>query len=411
MLTRPLPFSSPLIPLLLMILSVAVWAEMDLFVPSLPDMMHYFQTTEATIQWALSINFFGFFITSLLCGSLSDAFGRRPVLLIGTALFLLGSMFTVTAIELPMFLLGRFIQGIGVSAPAVVVTSIFADLYTGAIFSRWLAISNALISSTMALAPMLGAYLNANYGWRASFSAIAACSLLGLIIVYFWIPETLPQQKRQNLNSKQLGNNYKKLILSKAFIFRIVGLCFLITPYFVFVGVMSLLFVNELRIELHEYVFYQASIVGVFSFFNVIVSIFSTRLNLNLLLRWSIVLYSIIASLLFLHGLFLPDRAWSITGLMCALAMTMVIPAVTLFPDAMQVFPSLQGSASALGQSARMLLLAFGSVIAGAMYNGFYAPIGIITGVSAFLALCLIVPILKEKRNVQDTHRMVGSAH
>lgn len=109
---------------------------MDLFVPSLPQIMRYFETTEQVIQWTFSFNFFGFFITSLFCGALSDAIGRRKVLLFGTALFVLGSVLTVTATRIELFLLGRLVQGIGVSAPAVVSMAMIADMFEGPVFVR-----------------------------------------------------------------------------------------------------------------------------------------------------------------------------------------------------------------------------------------------------------------------------------
>ena len=75
---------SILVPFLLVILQVACWAEMDLFAPSVPQMMHHFGVSESIIQLVFSINFFGFFLSSLVVGPLADALGRRPLLIYGS---------------------------------------------------------------------------------------------------------------------------------------------------------------------------------------------------------------------------------------------------------------------------------------------------------------------------------------
>jgi DHA1 family bicyclomycin/chloramphenicol resistance-like MFS transporter len=384
---------------------------MDVFVPSLPEVMRYFVTTEQVIQWTLSFNFFGFFISSLFCGPLSDALGRRVVLLSGTALFVAGSFFTVTASSVEVFLFGRFIQGIGVSAPAVVNMAIIADLYEGALFVRWTSLINSLITTTMALAPIAGVYLTQHFGWRSNFTVIAGLAALGFVLAYLFVPETLPEHKRKHFHPRSLISNYKKLFTSRKFVYPMIGLCFLVTPYFVFVGIVSLLFIEALRVPMHEYVIYQGSIVAVFAAGSLIVSIFGAHLDLDRLMKGSMLVCALSAGCLLTHGLFLKDSAPSLTILMALFAAGCVVPCTVLYMRAISVYPSLQGSSAALFQSVRMLMLSIGTAIAGSAYNGFYAPIGLITGVSVLMAVVLILPILKEKTNAEDVSRLAGASH
>ncbi|MEI6806586.1 MAG: MFS transporter, partial [Myxococcaceae bacterium] len=386
-------------------------AEMDLFVPSLPEVMRYFDTTEQIIQWTFSFNFLGFFVSSLFCGALSDTYGRRVVLLTGTALFVLGSFLTVAATQIEFFLLGRFIQGVGVSAPAVVTMAIIADLYQGVSFVRWTSLLNSLVTTTMALAPMAGAYLAHYYGWRSNFSVIAALAALGFILILFLVPETLPRKQRKQFDGRLIISDYKRLLLSKKFMTPMLGMCFLIAPYFVFVGIVSLLFINELKLSMQEYVYYQGSIVAVFALFSLIVSIFGARLNLDRLLRGSMVICGLCSLSLLLHGLFLEDSALSLTILMCFFAVGCVVPCTVLYMRAISVYPSLQGSSAALFQSTRMLMLSIGTAISGLTYNGFYKPIGVITAVGVFTAIILIRPLLKEKTNAEDLSRLAQAGH
>lgn len=402
MLIQRLPIGSPWIPLLLMALSIAVWAEMDLFAPALPELMAYFKTNEEVIQWTFSFNFFGFFVTSLFCGALADALGRRVVLLTGTALFVLGSVFSVTATQIEFFLLGRFIQGIGVSAPAVVVMAILTDLYQGAIFVRWLSITNCITTTTMALAPVAGAYLTKYYGWRSNFAVISAMAVLGFILAFLFVPETLPKENRKKFKVRFLITDYQRLLRSKKFLQPMLGLCFLVVPYFVFVGIISLLFMNELLIPMEEYVIYQGSIVAVFAFFSFLISVFGSRLNLDFWMRISVLICVLSATCLFFHGLFLEDNARNLTILMGFLASGVVIPCTFLYMRAVSVYPDLQASSAALFQSIRMLMLSVGTAIAGAMYNGFYMPIGLITG------FCVLVGAIL---SVKELSRLASAGH
>ncbi len=384
---------------------------MDLFVPSLPEVMRYFSTTEQVIQWTFSFNFFGFFVSSLFCGALSDALGRRVVLLAGTALFVLGSFFTVGATQIEFFLLGRLIQGIGVSAPAVITMAIMADLYEGVTFVRWTSLMNSMITTTMALAPMVGAYLTQYFGWRSNFAVIAVCALIGFILVFLFVPETLPQHKRKPFHARLLVANYKRLLMSKRFMNPMMGMCFLITPYFIFMGVVSLLFINELKLPMHEYVYYQGSIVAVFAVGSLMLSIWGAKLDLSGLMKKGILACLVSATGLVIHGLFLADSALSLTGLMALFAAGCVVPCMVLYMRAVSVYPELQGSSSALFQSIRMFMLAAGTAIAGSAYNGFYAPIGMMTGVSVLMAVILVLPILKEKTDGKELSGLAQAGH
>ncbi len=279
---------SPMIPAVLLILSIACWAEMDLFVPSLPQMVTDFGTTDQTIQLTLSLNFLGFFISSLFCGAMADAFGRRPVLIGGSILFVIGGCFCVFSTHIVPFLIGRFIQGIGVSGPATVTTAVIGDLYEGDRQMKLQSLMNSIITITMALAPLVGVAIAVEFGWRANFGVIAILAVVGLVAASVVIPETLPVERRRALRVKDLIATYKLLLFSREFVLPVVGLCALITPYFIFIGVISLLFIGELNLPMSEYVFYQGSVVGVFALFSLLMPLLPKRTNMNRLSRISI---------------------------------------------------------------------------------------------------------------------------
>lgn len=263
----------------------------------------------------------------------------------------------------------------------------------------------------MAMAPIVGVYLTQYYGWRSNFAAIALLALLGLILVACWVPETLAVGKRQRFEFRLLVQNYRQLLSSQRFVSPMVGLCFLVTPYFVFVGIISLLFIEELKLSMDEYVVYQGSIVAVFAVGSLLISLIGNRLNLDRWINLSIGVCFLAAMSLTLHGLFLPDSALSLTVLMCILTAGLVVPCTVLYVRATGVFLELQASSSALFQSVRMLMLSIGTAIAGSAYNGYYAPIGLLTGVSVLLAVVLLIPTLREKTNAEELSRLATPSH
>lgn len=185
------------IPVILLVILIGSWSELDLYAPSFPTMMHHFGTTEQMMQWTLSLNFLGFFFAILLCGPLADAFGRRGVILWGSAIFVVGSFICLLASNIEAMLVGRLIQGIGVSAPVTVCQAVIADIYRGEKRVRMLSRTNSVITITMALAPIFGVYLTEHFGWHANFVVIFGMALMGGLLIYLFVPETLYKEERR----------------------------------------------------------------------------------------------------------------------------------------------------------------------------------------------------------------------
>jgi DHA1 family bicyclomycin/chloramphenicol resistance-like MFS transporter len=401
--------TSALIPFILVILQVAAFAEMDLFVPSLPQMMYDFETTESVISWVLSLNFFGFFVSALFCGPLADAYGRRRILIAGSALFALGGLVSVVAPSIELFLFARFIQGVGVSAPVVLGIAIIGDLYQGERQVRLLSTINSIISITMSSAPLLGAVITSHLGWRANFGAIAILAFVGLFLAVALVPETMPEEHKRDFKVQDLVVNYKRLLFSKEFMIPTLGLCLMVTPYFVFVGMASLLFIDEMGVPMNQYVYYQGSVAGMFAFCSLMVPTLSKRVNLQKWTYASAFVTLAAALLLTLQGALFVDRPLPISVLMGIYCAGLVLPVTVLFVRAMEVFADLRGSASALAQSIRMLSMGLGSAIAGWTYNGTYAPLGWQTGIAVTVACLMILPILKA--SAANTETLAAAPH
>jgi len=381
---------SPLVPFCLLVLLIICWMEVDLYAPSFPQIRLYFNTTEEMIQWSLSINFIGYFFSSLLCGPLADSYGRKPIFVGGSLIFVLGSLLCVAAPNLETFLAGRLLQGLGVSAPTTIALAIIGDLYQGDTQVRMMSFMNSVITITMALAPIIGAYLSEAFGWRSNFMVIFAGSLIGTLIAIFILPETMDKDHRQRFSLPQVMKGYKKLITNKLFFSTTMGLALLVTPYFVFIAIIPFLFMDYLKLPLSQYVFYQGSVVALFALLSLAVPLLVGKFDGNKLNAWSSILSFVATVLLCLHGMFLPDQAFGLTALMCLYVVGIVWPSAFLFTATLEIYPELRGSASALFQALRMLMMAVAIFASGYFYEDKFLPVGVLI----LLLLVLALPLL-----------------
>lgn len=363
---------SPWIPVVLISILIGCWIELDLYAPSFPQMLDYFKTTEEMMQMTLSLNFLGFFFASLLYGPLADAYGRRPIIIGGTVLFAMGSLICVASQNIETMLIGRFIQGLGVSAPVTVCMAVIADIYQGERQIKLLSRMNTSITIVMALAPVLGVELTEKFGWRSNFFTIFAISVLGCVLLWVFVPETHEDENRVEFSASTLFASYWKLMTSKKFMVAVIGLCLAVTPYFIFIGISPLLFQRKLGISLDDYKYYQGSVVGIFAILSLLVPTILRKFDANKLMWYSIAGSTVALGASFVLSFLIPDNANIITGLMWIYTAGIVMPPTLMFSEAMQVYPELRASSSSLIQSVRMLFMSAGAALAGALYDERY---------------------------------------
>ncbi len=399
------------IPVILLVILMSCWIELDLYAPSFPQMMHFFSTTEQVMQLTLSLNFLGFFVASLLCGPLADAFGRRIVVLLGSVVFVFGSAICLFAPSIAWMLAGRLIQGIGVSAPVTVCMAIIADIYQGERQIRLLSRMNSTITVTMALAPVVGVYLTDNFGWQANFMTIFGLAVLGLALVLLFVPETHDKSLRTSFNAKSLVSGYLTLLKSKEFMVATLGLCFSITPYFVLIGILPLLFIEQLHVSIHEYALYQGSIVGLYSVLSLGIPFILARFD-----RYRVVVLSTCFAisglgLALLASALLPDHPMMITSFMWIYVIGIVVPPTMMFAGAMDMFPALRASASSLIQALRMLSMALGTALAGTFYDGRFLPVAMVMVLFMVLAIPMIGFMLKKNSSTTSMSDALPAMH
>ncbi|MCE5293222.1 MAG: MFS transporter [Chlamydiales bacterium] len=171
------------------LLDLLVGMEFDLFVPSFPQIEHYFGLTPFWVEASLSVNFLGYCISLLFVGSLADRFGRKPVVVAGLVQFILGCMLSLVATEYWLFLLGRFLQGIGVAAPTILSFLVIADQFPLKKQQFYMAVLNSVMNISVAVAPVLGSYITLYSNWQGNFIALSILGMIALIMSALFIPK------------------------------------------------------------------------------------------------------------------------------------------------------------------------------------------------------------------------------
>lgn len=191
----------------------------DLYIPLLPEIEKFFETNAELAGATISLNLVSLAISGLFYGSLSDAIGRRPVIIGGLCIFALASYACGLATNIEQLLIARTFQGIGGGVAFSVGIAVVRDLYSGgANGAAKLSQLQGVISLSPGFAPIIGGMIGYYYGWAAIFLVLAAIS--GILLFFFIVfgSETLPPNARQIRHSKGMRAEYIEFFKNPLFL-------------------------------------------------------------------------------------------------------------------------------------------------------------------------------------------------
>ncbi|WGL94167.1 purine nucleoside transporter PunC [Arsenophonus nasoniae] len=181
-------------------LSMLGFLAIDMYLPAFSIMQQQLNTSANTISASLSLFLCGFAFAQLSWGPLSDRIGRKPVLLIGLALFIFSCLTTLCITNGTQLLILRFIQGIGVCSTAVIWQALVIDRFSGHYAKRVFATIMPLVALSPALAPLLGAWILTSNSWQMIFFSLAIIGIL-LFLATLLLQEKKRLEKTQKIKS------------------------------------------------------------------------------------------------------------------------------------------------------------------------------------------------------------------
>ncbi len=180
--------SPPSLATLVFIAGLSVVA-MNIFIPVMPMLGQDLGVSDATAQYVLTLFLATTAISQLFLGPLADRFGRRPVLLVCIAIFVLSSLICVFATSIEMLLIGRVIQA-ATAATMTLSRAIVRDLYSRERAASMIGYVTMAMAVMPMIAPTIGGWVGEIYGWRAPFAILVVGGIALFILIWFDLGET-----------------------------------------------------------------------------------------------------------------------------------------------------------------------------------------------------------------------------
>jgi DHA1 family bicyclomycin/chloramphenicol resistance-like MFS transporter len=248
-------FGSKGLIIFLALLNSFVPISIDLYLPALPRMVTFFETTETAVNLTLSLFMLCFALSMLVWGPLSDKLGRKSILFAGLAFYELGSLACVFAESIEMLIMGRVIQAIGCGAVQSVSMAIVKDIFTGRTMENVLVWIQMMTLICPMAAPVLGAFLLQFISWRGLFWILLIGGALGTAFALA-LKETL-----KNPTQTSVLRSFSRIII----VLRHRGLrsllllfSFTAMPFMAYLGTSAFIYENMFQTSTQTYSYFFA---------------------------------------------------------------------------------------------------------------------------------------------------------
>lgn len=209
--------------------------SIDTYLPALHAIGAELGATTNETQQTLTAYMLPMALMVLWHGALSDALGRKRVIVVAMLLFTLASVVCVFADSIQMLLIGRALQGVSAGAGMVVGRAIVRDLHEGPAAQRLMSHVSMAFALGPALAPILGGWIFSVFGWRAVFVFLALLGLALAALTAWKLPETHPPEARHSLHPIELARRYGEVLTSRGFLLLTFAVSFNFAGFFLYV--------------------------------------------------------------------------------------------------------------------------------------------------------------------------------
>lgn len=385
--------------------------SIDMYLPGFPAIALDLKTTADAVAYSLSSFFIGVCLGQLICGPLLDRFGRKIPLITGLTIYAIASIGCSFSTSIEALIIFRFLQAlggcVGMVAPNAIVRDVFPVEQTARIYSLLILI----LGVSPILAPTVGSYVVASFGWQAVFMVLTVASILLLLTVLKWLPESRKADTSISLKPASIARAYLVVLRTPQFTTYALAGAVASASIFAYLAGSPSVFM-----DLHEVSEKQYGLIFGFIATGLIAC---SQINRKLLSFYTsdqilkvVLLSQTVIGLILLTGLIT-----SFVGLYSTIGLMFLFISLQgfTFPNsaamAMAPFNHGVGSASAMLGAMQMILGATASAFAGALYNGTAIPLAtIMTSCTAFGLIILLMGARKKRhlsnRDVADEEAM-----
>ncbi|MBN9604652.1 MAG: multidrug effflux MFS transporter [Afipia felis] len=318
------------------------------YMPFFPMLMVSLGVTQLELQQTLSVYLAGFGFMMLLHGPLSDAFGRRPIVLAGLAVYLVASIGGALSTSLALLILFRMLQGLSVGAGSVVGRAVVRDRLEGPEAQRLLSHITMIFGLAPAAAPVVGGWLHNWFPWQSVFLFMAAFSFVQLIASYFYLPETLQPAKRASMRPTQLARSYGSVLRSRSFWLLSLALSSNFIGFFLYVSAAPRFVIEYLGLKQNQFGWLFIPAVSGVIFGAYLSGKFAGRFSPNRTVAFGFLVMMGGAALnLSYNAFFAPVLPWVVLPIMIfTIGMSLATPSITLLT--LDLFPNNRGMAASM---------------------------------------------------------------
>jgi DHA1 family bicyclomycin/chloramphenicol resistance-like MFS transporter len=336
--------------------------SVDAYLPAFPHIQANLHATSIEVQQTLTAYMLAFAVMSLWHGALSDAFGRRNVVLVGLVVFAIGTLGCASAHSVHYLWIFRIMQGVSAGAGVVVGRAIIRDLYSDAPAARLLSMVTMIFSIAPAIAPVLGGWVVTLLDWRAIFLGLLVFSLGLWWVCYQHLPETMPPERRQPFNPRFLAQSYWAIFSSVQFQMKSAVVAFNFGGMFLFIAGAPVLLPVHLHLGPSDFAWlFVPAVSGIF-----LGALAANRLagkmhfSRQIAIGYGFMLAAVTGSVTY-HSFLPPALPWTVLPMFFYnFGSSIINPSATLL--ALDLFPHIRGTVASCQSFVTTLM---GAVVAG----------------------------------------------
>ena len=362
--------------------------SIDTYLPAFPAIGANLNATPIQVQQTLTAYMVMFAFMILWHGSISDALGRRKVILAGLGFYFFASLFCAFATRIEMLWLGRAMQGMVGGVGFVVGRAVVRDLYDGPQAQRLMAHVAVIFAIAPAVAPIIGGQLQHWFNWHGVFFFLALIAASLLLASWRYLPETLPVAERQPFSPGPLWRGYRSVFGSAQFIFLSLALSANFAGFFIYVLSSPVFLIQHLKLTPESFAWMFLPMVCGLMLGSTLNGKLAGRLSQRrtIALGYLVMIAASIGNVA-LNLLLPPQIPWAIVPLFVYVTgMALAMPCLQLL--AMDLFPARHGMASSCQG---LIQSALNAVVAGAIAPLLWgSTLTLAFGMIAFMAIGIL---------------------
>ncbi len=377
-----------LFPLILVFYEIAIYLSNDMYLPALPEMMRDLGLTSQQAQLTLTLWFLGSASLSIFVGPLSDRYGRRKVLMVGSLIYILVSIVCALSTSMAVLLTARFIEGSMMATMLVPGYASIHELFEQKQAIRILALMGSISVLAPALGPLLGGLLLLVTSWRGIFWFIAGWAAVAILLLSKWMPKD-NQENVQKINLITLFGQYGRVLANKHFMLNMFVLGLIMSGWIVWISAGPLLVIDTFHFSAVAFGVIQALVFAAYIIGNYCVRFLMEQMTVSGLIKCGLTLTLLGGLLVLMTAVEFPTRFYPFLVAMLVYSFGSALCFSPLNRTIIETSTESMGVRVALFAVFLTAFSVLGSAAAGEFFNGTLLSIGFLIAAAISVACVL----------------------